>query len=44
MLDLKLWYLSAMCFVLGDNMVTVAMRMQDWLSSCTVHIKFGLEI
>ena len=44
MLDLKWWYLKAMCFVLGEKLVPVDMPMQYWLSFCTVHMKFGLEM
>ena len=41
MLDLKWWYLSAIFFVLGENLVPVAMPIQDWLSLCMVHMEFG---
>ena len=42
--DLKWWYFRAMCFVLGENLVPVAILIHDWLSSCTLQTKFGFEM
>ena len=41
--DLKWWYLSAMCLVLGENFTPVAIFMHDWLSSWTLQTKSGFE-
>ena len=33
-----------MCFVLGENLIPVAILIHDLLSSCTLQKKFGFEI
>ena len=33
-----------MCFVLGENLVPVAVLIHYWLSSCTLQTKFGFEM
>ena len=42
--DLKWWYFRTMCFVLGKNLVPVAILIHDWFSSCTLQTKFGFEM
>ena len=39
---LKWWYFRAICFVLGVNLSEWAILMHDWLSACTLQMKFSL--